>query len=114
MANTRPFLLPITVFALGTAVIHLYLNVMLGGLDPAMTANAVGYLGLLGAYAAGLFANKRRLLVLAFIAYTVLTIVLWAILGDKSFATPLGQIGWLDKAVEVGLLASLIGALRRL
>jgi hypothetical protein len=114
MTNIRPFLIPITIFALGTAAIHLYLNVMLSGLDPAMTANAVGYLGLLGLYASGVLADKKRWLLLAFITYTVLTIVLWAVLGDKSFSTPLGQIGWLDKAIEVGLLAALVLALRRI
>jgi hypothetical protein len=114
MTNARPLLIPIAIFALGTAAIHLYLNVMLGGLDPAMTANAIGYLGLLGLYASGALADKRRWLLLAFIAYTALTIVLWAVFGDKSLSTPLGQIGWLDKAVEVGLLVALVLALRRI
>ncbi len=115
MARTHvPLALPIALLALATALIHLYLNVMLGSIDPMMTLNGLGYLALAAAYALGLFAGRRKLLVLAFIAFTAVTILGWVALGDKSFSTALGQIGWLDKAIEIGLLGCLLAAYRRL
>jgi membrane associated rhomboid family serine protease len=102
---------PIAALTLGTAAIHAYLNVMLNQIDPAMTLNALGYLALLGAYL--LLPERRRLVTLVFIAFTVVTIVGWLALGYKGFDTPLGIIGWVDKLIEAGLVAYLVTSLRR-
>jgi 4-amino-4-deoxy-L-arabinose transferase-like glycosyltransferase len=109
--NRAPLAAPIAALALATSGLHAYLNVMLGSLDPAMTANAVGYVALLAAYL--LLPARRPLIILAFIGYTLVTILGWVALGDKSFSTALGQIGWLDKAIEVALLLCLVIARRR-
>jgi hypothetical protein len=115
MARSPVFLaVPIALLAIATALIHFYLNVMLGSIDPMMTLNGLGYLALTAAYVLGWFADRRKWLLLAFIAFTAVTILGWAALGDKSFSTMLGQVGWLDKIVEVGLLACLVAAFRKL
>jgi hypothetical protein len=77
--------------------------------DPMFTLNGLGYLGLLGAYFLPIpFFQKRHKLVWAVLGgYAILTIVAWAIIGDKTFATLTGQIGISAKIAELFLLGFL-------
>ena len=45
--------------------------------------------------------NHRKLVRYAFIAYTIVTILLWVALG---MANPVPYIGYIDKAIEVLLV----------
>lgn len=98
----------IILFTLATAFLHLSLFPILG-LDPIFL-NGFGYLALLGAYFLPIpFLQERHNLVWwALFGYTVLTIVLWVVLGEKNFsASTSSMIGYYAKAAEVLLLAFL-------
>lgn len=93
---------------LATAFLHLSLYPVMG-LDPIFL-NGFGYLALLAAYFLPIpfFQERRRLVWWALVGYTVLTIVLWVLLGDKNFvAGTTSAIGYYAKAAEVILLAFL-------
>jgi hypothetical protein len=100
----------IVLLTLATAGIHLFLALRAA---PDMmtvipfTLNFVGYIALLAALYLPLpFARTHRKLVrYAFIAYTVVTIVLWVALG---MANPVPYIGYIDKAIEVLLVILLL------
>jgi hypothetical protein len=100
----------IIVFTLATALLHISLFNELGRrLDPIFL-NGFGYLGLLAAYFLPLpFLQQRHKLVWwALAGYTLLTIILWVILGDKHFvAGTYSAIGYYAKAAEVLLLVCL-------
>jgi len=88
--------------ALATAILHLTLFP-----DPIFTLNGLGYLGLLGAYLLPIafFQQRHNLVWWAFAGYTVLTIVLWLILGDKHFvAGTSSATGYYAKTAEIILL----------
>ena len=90
---------------LATALLHLSLFPDIG-----FTLNGLGYVGLLGAYFLPIpfFQQRHKLVWWALIGYTVLTIVLWIILGNKEFVTGTSSAtGYYAKAVEVILLAFL-------
>ncbi len=98
----------IILFALATAFLHLSLFPILG-LDPIFL-NGFGYLALLGAYFLPIpFLQQRHKLVWwALFGYTILTIILWVILGEKNFsASTSSMIGYYAKTAEVILLAFL-------
>ena len=93
---------------LATAFLHLSLYPILG-LDPIFL-NGFGYLGLLAAYFLPIpFLQQRHKLVWwAMVGYTVLTIVLWVILGDKNFVPGTSSaIGYYAKSAEIILLVFL-------
>ncbi|MGE5249959.1 MAG: hypothetical protein ACM3QS_07055 [Bacteroidota bacterium] len=94
---------------LATALLHLSLFPRLG-LDP-IALNGLGYLALLGAYFLPIpFLQQRHKLVWwALLGYTVLTFVLWIILGDKHFALDFSTpaIGYYARVAEVFLLGFL-------
>src|SRR5215475_7126060 len=95
----------IILFTLATAFLHLSLFPILG-LDPIFL-NGFGYLALLGAYFLPIpFLQQRHNLVWwALFGYTILTIVLWIILGEKNFsASTSAMIGYYAKTAEVILL----------
>ncbi|MGZ9165123.1 MAG: hypothetical protein ACXW4M_05815 [Anaerolineales bacterium] len=90
---------------LATALLHLSLFPDIG-----FTLNGLGYIGLLGAYFLPIpfFQQRHKLVWWAMIGYTVLTIVLWVILGNKEFVTGTSSAtGYYAKAAEVILLAFL-------
>ena len=98
----------IILFGLATAFLHLSLFPILG-LDPIFL-NGFGYLALLGAYFLPIpFLQQRHNLVWwVLFGYTILTIVLWVIMGDKNFsAGTSSMIGYYAKAAEVLLLGFL-------
>ena len=87
-----------------TASIHIYLSFQIGDTpDLIFILNGVGYFLLVAA----LYLPIDRLLAhriairWLLIGYTALTIVLWAFFGARSF------IGYLDKVIEVALIAFL-------
>lgn len=93
---------------LATAFLHLSLYPEMG-LDPIFL-NGFGYLALLGAYflPISFFQERHRLVWWALFGYTVLTIVLWVLLGNKEFVPgTTSAIGYYAKAAEVVLLAFL-------
>jgi hypothetical protein len=90
---------------LATAVLHISLWP-----DIMFTLNGVGYLGLLGAYFLPIpfFQQRHRLVWWALVGYTLLTIILWVVMGDKQFvAGTSSATGYYAKAAEVILLAFL-------
>ena len=100
----------IIIFTLATALLHLSLLPRLG-LDP-IALNGLGYLALLGAYFLPIpfFQERRRLVWWAFLGYTVLTLILWVILGDKNFTFDFSNaaIGYYAKAAELFLIGFLL------
>jgi len=91
--------------ALATAILHITLFP-----DIMFTLNGVGYLGLLGAYflPVPFFQERRKLVWWGLAGYTLLTFVLWVIMGDKQFvAGTSSAIGYYAKAAEVLLLVFL-------
>jgi len=99
----------IMLFGLATAFLHLSLFSQMG-FDP-IVLNGVGYLALLGAYFLPIpfFQERRNLVWWALLGYTVLTFVLWIILGDKNFAPGTSSaIGYYAKAAELFLISFLL------
>lgn len=95
----------IILFTLATAFLHIVLYP-----DIMFTLNGLGYLGLLGAYflPISFFQQRHNLVWWALVGYTVLTIILWVIMGDKTFvAGTSSATGYYAKAAEVILLAFL-------
>jgi hypothetical protein len=95
----------IILFTLVTAILHITLFP-----DIMFTLNGLGYLGLLGAYflPVPFFQQRHNLVWWALAGYTVLTIVLWVIMGEKDFsASSSSMIGYYAKAAEVLLLGFL-------
>ena len=93
---------------LATALLHLSLFPQLG-FDPIFL-NGFGYLALLAAYFLPIpfFQQRHNLVWWALFGYTLLTIILWIILGDKQFVPGTSSaIGYYAKAAEVILLAFL-------
>ncbi len=91
---------------LATALLHLSLFSTLGLKDPIFL-NGFGYLGLLGAYFLPIpfFQERHKLVWWALVAYTILTIILWVILGDKTFVFGTNSaIGYYAKTAELFLL----------
>jgi len=93
---------------LATAFLHLSLFSQMG-FDP-IVLNGLGYLGLLGAYFLPIpfFQQRHKLVWRALAGYTLLTIILWVLLGDKQFVLGTSSaIGYYAKTAEVILLAFL-------
>jgi hypothetical protein len=98
-----PVQIGIVVLTLATAFIHFYLNVIMGKLDILFTLNGLGYLAFLAAMFLPLpFIKENRSLVrMAFIVYTLMTIVAWVVMGSRDL------LGFSTKAIEVALVALL-------
>ena len=91
--------------ALVTAYLHLILFP-----DISFTLNGLGYLGLLGAYFLPIpfFQQRHKLVWWGMVGYTLLTILLWILIGNKDFvAGTTSAIGYYAKASELALLACL-------
>lgn len=105
----------ITLTTLGTAAIHFYL---IPGAGVMFLLNGLGYLTLLALLLAPVPALRARVdpfiipLHWAYVAYTAITILGWVAIGDKSLNTFLGQIGYVNKAIELALVAGLLWHLR--
>jgi hypothetical protein len=91
--------------SLATAILHITLYP-----DIMFTLNGLGYLGLLGAYLLPIsfFQERRTLVWWAFVGYTALTVVLWVVMGDKTFvAGTSSATGYYAKMAELFLLGFL-------
>ncbi|HJS18102.1 MAG TPA: hypothetical protein VJ785_05115 [Anaerolineales bacterium] len=100
----------IIISALATALLHLSLFPRLGP-DP-IALNGLGYLALLGAYFLPIpfLQQRHRLVWWVFMGYTVLTFVLWVIMGEKTFAFDFSNasIGYYAKTAELFLMGFLL------
>ncbi len=85
-----------------TALIHWYL--LLSFFDIPFLLNGLGYFALLGALFLDIpwFRERRRLVAAALMLFTLVTIIAWIAVGDKQMA-----LAYVDKAIEVALLAAL-------
>jgi len=85
---------------IATALLHLSLFP-----DIMFLLNGLGYLGLLGAYflPIGFFQQRHKLVWWIMFGYTILTILLWVIMGDKNFST-ISAVGFFAKVFEIELL----------
>lgn len=93
----------IALMTLITAGIHFMLAMQSPEVRVMFTLNALGYVGLLAAMYLNLpiARDNRRLVRFAFIGYTLLTLLLWVIMGER---TP---IAYITKAAEVMLVVLL-------
>jgi hypothetical protein len=73
--------------------------------DPVFIMNGLGFLVLLAAYLLPVpwLEKRRRLVRLAFIAYTLVTIAAWIAIGDKSM-----PLGYISKGIEILLIIALL------
>lgn len=92
--------LGIVALALATAAIHAVLAIPLSMVG--FYLNGAGYVALVAALYLRPLAQYRRPLRWLLMGYTALTIVLWALIGR-----PYTTIGYVDKAIELALLALL-------
>ncbi len=100
----------VIVLTLATALIHLWLGILqltLGIMGGVMfVANAAGYVSLVAALYLTLpidFLIKNRSLVRwALVAFAAVTILGWVAIGDR------GLLGYVDKVIEVALIALLV------
>ena len=111
--NLAPRHYGIIIFTLATAFLHLslfpYFSAQGRTIEP-IVLNGLGYLGLLGAYflPISFFQQRHTLVWWALVGYTVLTIVLWVLLGNKNFSTDISSMtGYYAKAAELVLLGFL-------
>ncbi len=95
----------IVVLTLGTAIIHLQLAFP----DPVFILNGLGYLTLLAALYLPIprISRYRDIVRWVLVGYAALTIFLWVLIGAR---TP---VGYIDKAIEVALIALLLIEARR-
>lgn len=85
-----------------TAYLHLSLYP-----DIMFTLNGLGYLGLLGAYflPMPMFQQNHKMVWWALFGYTALTIILWVVMGDKTFVAGTDSAtGYYAKAAEALLM----------
>jgi hypothetical protein len=94
----------IVILTLATVLIHVSLLFP----DVLFILNALGYLTLLAAYylPIGVFQERHNLVRWAFIGFTLVTILGWVAIGDKSW--PEGALGYLTKLIEVLLIILLV------
>lgn len=77
----------IILLTLIAAFVHILLNFLMGKFDLMFTLNGLGYLTLLAAlYMEIPFAREHRKLArLALMAFTLVTLIAWGVLGDKGW-----------------------------
>ena len=90
----------IVVLALVTALVHIWLAIP--DMMVAFYLNGAGYIALLIALYLPQLSRWQRLTRIGLIGYTLLTIVLWVLIGAHT------QLAYADKAVEVLLVLALV------
>jgi len=98
----------ILILGAATGLIHLVLlSLLMGKLDVLFTLNGLGYLAFLAAYFLPLpiVKDQPRLVKWAFILFTLVTIIAWVFMGEKSL--PAAALGYITKLIEIGLIACL-------
>jgi hypothetical protein len=99
-----PLQLGIIALAVATAVVHIVLAIPTNLV--MFYLNGLGYIGLAAALYLPQLAPYRRLIRYALMAFTVVTILGWAAFGERS------TVAYVDKAIEVALLALLVMDMR--
>ena len=95
-ATVGPVQVGVVLLALATAIIHIVLALPTNLI--MFYLNGAGYIGLTAALYLPQLAVYRRRLRWALIGYTAITIVGWAVVGERSL------IAYLDKLIEVALI----------
>lgn len=96
----------IIVCSLATAILHIICYPYFGWFD-SIVLNGFGSLALLGAYFLPIpfFQKRRAVIYWTIIGYTLLTIFLWILIGDKTFDfETTASIGYYAKVAEMFLL----------
>jgi hypothetical protein len=96
----------VIVCSLATATFHILCYPYFGLFDP-IVLNGFGSLALLAAYFLPIpfFMKRRRIFYWTIIGYALLTILLWIILGDKTFKfESTAALGYYAKVAEMFLL----------
>jgi len=103
-SRISPVQIGIIILTLGTALIHFSLLFP----DVLFILNGLGYLALLAAYflPIDLARNNHNLVRWLFIIFTVVTILAWVAMGNKSW--PGGSLGYLTKLIEIVLIGLLV------
>lgn len=98
-----PRQLVIIALTIATALIHIVLAIGTSDLVTTVmfSLNGLGYLALVTLLYLPPLAGYRRRVRWALMAYTAVTILGWVVVGERSL------IGYLDKVIELGLLALL-------
>ena len=104
--NTRLSVIQIGIILAGLATALIHFSLLFP--NPLFILNGLGYLALLAAYFLPIDLAKRyhKLVRWAFIAFTLVTILAWVAIGDKSW--PEGSLGYLTKLIEVLLIVLLV------
>lgn len=92
--------------SLTTAFLHISLYLYFGWFDPIIL-NGFGSIALLAAYFLPIpfFQQRHHIVYWSIAGYTILTILLWVILGDKTFLfATTAAIGYYAKFAEILLL----------
>lgn len=92
--------LAIVVLALATALVHIWLAVQ--DTMVAFYLNGAGYIAMLIALYLPQLSRWQRLTRIGLLGYTLLTIVLWVLIGAQT------QLAYADKLVEVLLVLALV------
>lgn len=102
--NVNYLRIGISLLTLATAFIHFTLLFP----DPLFIINGLGYLVLLVLYIIPMEITEKyhNLIRWIFIAYTLLTIIAWVAIGDKSPGS--GALGYVTKAIEIILVILLL------
>ncbi len=89
----------IILLTLATAAIHISLLFP----DVVFILNGLGFITLAAAYFLPIpfLAHRRKWVALAYMGYTLLTILLWVAIGERS------TLGYLTKVIEIALLIGL-------
>ena len=104
-SRTNPLALGILALAFATALIHIWLAIPTNLI--MFYLNGLGYIVLAVALVLPQLAAYHKLIRYALMAFTAVTIVGWAIFGERS------AIAYVDKLIEVALLALLVIDMRR-
>jgi len=96
--------------AVATGVLHLYLGALFvpSGLGISFVVAAIGFVGGAGALALDIDVSRRPLYALGAL-WTLGQIVAWYAVNAPNFST----LGYVDKAIQVALIAVLIVLIRR-
>ena len=99
-----PVQIGIIVLTLATALIHITLAIPVNLI--MFYLNGIGYIALVAALYLPQLAAYRRYVRYALIAFAAVTVLGWAAVGERS------TIAYIDKAVEIALIALLIVEMR--
>lgn len=100
-----PLQISVILLATATALIHIVLALPTNLI--MFYLNGLGYIGLAGALYLPQFATYRRIIRWTLIGFTAVTIVGWAIFGERSL------VASIDKLIEAALIGLLVIDMRK-